>query len=129
MHLDMGITLLQVAVGGAAGAVCRYIAGLSAVRLFGQGFPWGTVFVNVVGSFFMGVLVVVLLHTLDNRFAPFLLTGFLGGFTTFSAFSLDAVTLYERGQVALAAGYVAGSVCLSLVALAAGLVLARSIWA
>ena len=123
----MGITFLQVALGGAAGAVCRYATGLAAVRLAGQGFPWGTVAVNVLGSFLMGVLVVVLVNIADNRLAPLLLTGFLGGFTTFSAFLLDAVTLFERGQTGLAAGYVLGSVFLSIAALFAGLALARSI--
>lgn len=122
----MGMTFLQVALGGAVGAVCRYATGLGAARLLGKGFPWGTLIVNLAGSFAMGVLVVVLLHLSANRFAPLLMTGFLGGFTTFSAFSLDAVTLYERGQITLAAGYVAGSVFLSIAALFAGLALARS---
>ena len=62
----------------------------------------------------------------QNRFAPFLMTGLLGGFTTFSAFSLDAVTIWERGQAGTAIAYVAASVCLSLAALVAGLLLARS---
>ena len=94
----------------------------------GKGFPWGTVIVNVAGSFVMGVLVVVLLHLSANRFAPLLMTGFLGGFTTFSAFSLDAVTLFERGQITLAAGYVAGSVLLSIAALFAGAGLVQQLW-
>jgi len=81
----------------------------------------------VLGSFAMGVLVVTLAHLGGNRFAPLLMTGLLGGFTTFSAFSLDAVTLYERGEVALAGGYVAASVVLSLAALFAGLLVARSL--
>ena len=76
----------------------------------------------------MGVLVVVLGHFSANRFAPLLMTGFLGGFTTFSAFSLDAATLYERGQVGIAAGYVLASVVLSIGALFAGLMVARSFW-
>lgn len=75
----------------------------------------------------MGALVVVLLHFGSNRYAPLLMTGLLGGFTTFSAFSLDAVTLYERGDLTLAAGYVMASVVLSLAALFAGLSLARSL--
>ena len=85
------------------------------MRLIGPGFPWATLFVNVAGSFLMGVIVVVLAREGGTRAAgPFLMTGLLGGFTTFSAFSLDAVTLYERGQVALAGAYVMGSVILSL---------------
>ncbi|WP_425073672.1 fluoride efflux transporter CrcB [Sagittula sp. S175] len=119
--------LLQVAIGGALGASGRYMTGLMMTRLMGKGFPWGTLTVNIVGSFAMGVLVVILAHFGGNRFAPFLMTGVLGGFTTFSAFSLDAVTIYERGQLGLAAGYVAASVVVSIAALFAGLLLARSL--
>lgn len=118
---------LFVAVGGALGATARYATGLWAARLLGKGFPWGTLIVNVAGSFLMGVLIVLMAHSSANRFAPLLLTGLLGGFTTFSAFSLDAVTLYERGQLGLAAAYVLGSVVTSLAALAAGLAAARSL--
>lgn len=120
-------TLLQVALGGAIGASGRYLTGLAAVRIMGHGFPWGTLTVNVVGSFAMGVLVVVLAHFGGLRAAPFLMTGVLGGFTTFSAFSLDAVTLYERGQIGVAAGYVVASVILSLMALMAGLLASRAV--
>ncbi|PYG30337.1 fluoride efflux transporter CrcB [Pelagimonas varians] len=122
----MVFTLSQVALGGALGAVLRYLTSLGAMRLIGAGFPWGTVIVNIAGSFAMGVIVVVLAHMSGTRFAPLLMTGLLGGFTTFSAFSLDAVTLYERGDVTLAAGYVLSSVVLSIAALFAGLLLARS---
>ena len=120
-------TLLQVALGGAIGASGRYLTGVAAVRLIGHGFPWGTLVVNVAGSFLMGALIVTLAHTSGTRFAPFLMTGILGGFTTFSAFSLDAVTLYERGQIGLAGAYVAASVILSLAALALGLLAARAV--
>lgn len=119
--------ILQVALGGALGASARYTTGIAVTRLLGKSFPWGTLAVNVVGSFLMGALVVVLLHLSANRFAPLLLTGLLGGFTTFSAFSLDAVTLHERGDMGLAAGYVGVSVVLSIAALIAGLALARSV--
>lgn len=119
-------TLLQVALGGALGASARYLSALAAVRLLGPGFPWGTVFVNVAGSLAMGVLAVTLG---PGRWAPLLMAGFLGGFTTFSAFSLDAVALVERGQVLAAAGYVAGSVVLSIGALVLGMALARAVWA
>lgn len=122
----MWATLLQVALGGALGAVARYLTGAAAIRLLGPGFPWGTLAVNVLGSFLMGVLVVVLAQLSATRLAPFLMTGILGGFTTFSAFSLDALTLWERGQGTLAALYVAASVGLSLAAIAAGLLAARS---
>ena len=109
------------------GAVARYLTGVAALRLMGPGFPWGTLAVNVAGSFAMGVLVVVLAQLSATRLAPLLMTGLLGGFTTFSAFSLDALTIWERGQGALAAGYVAASVLLSLAAIVAGLTLARSL--
>ncbi|MGH1413990.1 MAG: fluoride efflux transporter CrcB [Pelagimonas sp.] len=122
----MTFTLVQVALGGAIGAVLRYLTGVGAVRWLGIGFPWGTLIVNIAGSFSMGVIVVMLAHLSGNRFAPLLMTGLLGGFTTFSAFSLDAATLYERGDVGLAAGYVLASVVLSIAALFAGLLLARS---
>ncbi|MFP1643894.1 fluoride efflux transporter CrcB [Pontitalea aquivivens] len=118
-------TLLSVALGGALGASARYLVNISAPRVLGQGFPYATMVVNVLGSALMGGLVVVLAQKAGTRFAPFLLTGVLGGFTTFSAFSLDAVSLWERGAGGLAAAYVAGSVILSLAALFAGMALAR----
>lgn len=119
--------ILQVALGGAIGASARYMTGIAAAHLLGKEFPWGTLIVNIVGSFLMGAIVVALLHLNGNRFAPLLMTGLLGGFTTFSAFSLDAVTLYERGDVALAMFYVGASVLLSVAALFAGLTVARGI--
>lgn len=118
-------TLFQVAVGGALGASARYLTNVSAMRVFGPGFPFATLIVNVVGSFLMGVLVVVLAQRFDNRFVPLLMTGVLGGFTTFSAFSLDTVSLWERGQIGTAAIYVFASVALSLGALIVGLAVAR----
>ena len=123
----MVYTLIQVAAGGALGASGRYLTGVGMTAMMGRSFPWGTLTVNVVGSFLMGVLVVTLGHLSATRFAPFLAIGVLGGFTTFSSFSLDAVTLYERGEVALAAGYVAASLILSIAALFAGLILTRSV--
>lgn len=119
-----------VAAGGALGAVLRYLGVAWIARLTGAGFM-GTLFVNVVGSFLMGILAVVLMERFPGsfaRFAPFLMTGILGGFTTFSAFSLDALSLIERGRILTAAGYIGGSVVLSIVALFAGLALARSLW-
>ncbi|MEC3861435.1 fluoride efflux transporter CrcB [Mesobacterium sp. TK19101] len=119
------LTLLQVALGGAIGASCRFLTGHALLRLLGSGFPYGTFAVNVIGSFLMGVIVVLLGHFSANRFAPLLVTGFLGGFTTFSSFSLDVATLYERGQTGLAAVYVLSSVTLSIAALFAAMVLTR----
>ena len=124
----MILTVLQVALGGALGASGRYLTGLAMTRLLGRGFPWGTLTVNILGSFAMGAIVVILANT-SNRFAPFLMTGVLGGFTTFSAFSLDFATLYERGDVAQAGFYVAASVAVSLAALFAGLLVTRSFFA
>lgn len=118
-------TLTQVALGGALGSMLRYLTNVGVMRFIGPGFPWGTVIVNILGSFAMGALVVILAHKGGMRFAPLLMTGVLGGFTTFSAFSLDAFTIYERGQVGVAAAYVAGSVGLSLLALLAGVLMTR----
>ena len=122
-------TLLQVALGGALGASARYLVNVSAIRLLGPGFSWATLLVNVAGSFLMGALVVVLAHKDATRLAPLLMTGVLGGFTTFSAFSLDALTLWERGQTGPATLYVVGSVVLSLVAIALGMAAARGAFA
>ncbi|WP_282603652.1 fluoride efflux transporter CrcB [Paracoccus sp. PARArs4] len=119
---------LQVAIGGATGAVMRF----AVTRLMpwhGPHFPVATLTVNVLGSLAMGVLAASLAHRFGNQFAPMLLTGLLGGFTTFSAFSLDALTLYERGQHLGAAIYVLASVTLSLVAVIAGLAAGRGLFA
>ncbi|MEO0372186.1 MAG: fluoride efflux transporter CrcB [Pseudomonadota bacterium] len=120
-------TLLQVALGGAIGASVRYLTSVVAMRLMGPGYPWGTLTVNVVGSFLMGVLVVVLAQKGGMKAAPFLMTGILGGFTTFSAFSLDAFTLYERGETGAAVTYVIASVTLSLAAIVVGVLVARGL--
>lgn len=119
----------MVAAGGAMGAVLRWLGIGWVGRLTGE--SWlGTAFVNIAGSFLMGVLAVLMLERMPEswgRMAPLLMTGVLGGFTTFSAFSLDTIALLERGRVGIAAGYVAGSVGLSVLALVAGLRLARGI--
>ncbi|MCB6180037.1 fluoride efflux transporter CrcB [Rhodobacter sp. Har01] len=122
-------TLVQVALGGALGSSARYIVNVTSGRLLGTGFPYATLIVNVVGSFLMGLLVVALAEKFGNRYAPFLMTGVLGGFTTFSAFSLDTLTLYERGQTGLALLYVAASITLSLAAIALALHLFRGAFA
>lgn len=121
------IPLVQVALGGALGASARYLTNVTATRIMGHGYPWATLTVNVLGSMLMGVLVVVLAKKGGNAYAPLLITGMLGGFTTFSAFSLDAFTLFERGQLGAAAGYVLASVVLSIAAIVAGILLTRSI--
>lgn len=121
----MILTALQVALGGALGATCRYLTNVAMKAMLGIGFPWGTLTVNVVGSFLMGGLVVLLERKGGTHMTPFLMTGFLGGFTTFSAFSLDAIFLMEEGRSEIAFVYIAVSVVASLAALFAGLVVAR----
>lgn len=122
-------TLLLVALGGAIGSSMRYLVNITVPRWLGHGFPYATMVVNVLGSFLMGVLVVVLAMKGGTRFAPFLMTGILGGFTTFSAFSLDAAKLWEAGQTVSALGYVLGSVGLALAGLFAGMAFARGFFA
>lgn len=115
-------SLLLVALGGAAGSVARFLVVAGAGRL-APGWPWGTMLVNVTGSFAMGVLFVMLAQR--AHLSPLLVTGLLGGFTTFSAYSLDALKLWEAGLPAQAAAYSLGSVFLSLSAVALGAALAR----
>ncbi|MEQ9036998.1 MAG: fluoride efflux transporter CrcB [Silicimonas sp.] len=122
--------LISVALGGAIGASLRYLTGIGMVRLLGHTpFPVAIILVNVLGSFLMGVFVVAAAHRGLTHLSPLVMTGFLGGFTTFSAFSLEAVTLYERGDVGQAALYVALSVVLSIGGLVAGLWFARAVLA
>jgi CrcB protein len=121
--------ILSVALGGAIGSVLRYLTNLGVMRAVGPGFPWATLAVNVVGSFVMGVLVELLAQRGGQRFAPLLMTGLLGGFTTFSAFSLDTVTLWERGQPELALAYVGASILLSLAAIVLAMHLLRGAFA
>lgn len=122
----MGAALL-VFVGGGLGALLRHLAGRLTLMLWGAGFPAGTMIVNVAGSLAMGLLAgwFAAHPGVGQPTRLFLTTGLLGGFTTFSAFSLDALALYQRGQVGLAIGYVALSVLLSLVAIAIGYWLVR----
>lgn len=119
---------LQVALGGALGSVARYGVNIIASRLV-TGFPLGTLTVNIVGCFLMGLLASILAFKGGQALAPLLLTGVLGGFTTFSAFSLDALTLWERGMIGLALAYLLVTVLFSLMAVTAGLALGRGIFA
>ncbi len=125
----MFMTTLQVALGGAIGAALRFLVGLGVLRLTGPGFPMGVMAVNILGSFIMGLFVVFAAKTSNTYLSPFVMTGILGGFTTFSAFSLEAYTLFERGQTGQAAIYVGASVVLSIGALIAGVITARGIYA
>ncbi|MCP5073844.1 MAG: fluoride efflux transporter CrcB [Rhodobacteraceae bacterium] len=121
------LVLLQVAIGGALGAVARYLVVLTSLRVFGPAFPVGTLSVNVFGSLLMGAATFYFIHRVgDPKYGTFVLTGLLGGFTTFSAFSLDAVNLWEKGRLAAASFYVAGSVGLSIAALLAGFMIMRT---
>ena len=119
---------ILVAIGGATGASLRHLANLTALRLTGVGFPWGTFFVNVAGSLIMGLFVGWLARRSggsSNELRLLVATGFLGGFTTFSAFSLDTVTLWERGAHWPAFLYVLATVVLAISALFGGLWLTR----
>jgi CrcB protein len=123
------MTWFSVALGGALGATLRWLFAGWAGRALGHALPWGTFGVNVIGSFVMGLAAVAMMERFPGswgRFAPFLMTGLLGGFTTFSAFSLDALYLIERGRLAAAGVYVAGSVALSVLALFLGMAAARA---
>ncbi|SMH49249.1 fluoride efflux transporter CrcB [Mesorhizobium australicum] len=121
--------LLLVAAGGAIGSSLRHLVNVASLRWFGAGFPWGTLLVNLAGCFAMGVLIELIARkfgaTQDVRL--FVATGVLGGFTTFSAFSLDAAVLWERGAHSLAALYVGVTLAGTLAAIFAGLWLARSL--
>lgn len=122
--------LILIMIGGGIGAGGRHLVSLAALRLFGPGFPYGTLAVNVIGSLVMGLFIGWLVkHEIGNLQAVryFVATGILGGFTTFSAFSLDTAVLWERGDVHLALFYVLISVILSIVAVFAGLMLMRHV--
>ena len=120
---------LIVFLGGGIGSMLRHGVNLLCARLFGIGFPFGTLTVNITGSIVMGLLAGYFAFKGDaaQSWRLFLMTGLLGGYTTFSAFSLDAIFLYERGQIGMAALYIAASGAVSIVGLFAGLMLIRHI--
>lgn len=122
----MNTVIPAIAIGGGLGSVARYLTVTGATRLFGVGFPVGTLVVNVVGSFAIGFISFWLLRQYPGsenaRF--FLTTGFLGGFTTFSAFSLDVLNLVQQGALSSAMIYVLASVALAVLAVFAGFALA-----
>ena len=122
-------TVMQVALGGAIGASLRWLAALGVARIVGvgAGFPLAILSVNVLGSFVMGAFMAAAARRGLTHLAPFVATGVLGGFTTFSAFSLEATTLLERGRIGSAALYVGLSVGLSIGALALGAWMARGL--
>jgi fluoride exporter len=118
---------LIVFLGGGVGAALRHGINLASARTLGTAFPYGTLLVNVTGSFVMGLVAAYFAFKGDasQHWRLFLTTGILGGYTTFSAFSLDAALLYERGETGLAALYVIASVAISIAGLFAGLALVR----
>src|SRR5277367_2848620 len=118
---------LIVFLGGGLGAALRHGINIAAARALGTGFPYGTLIINILGSLAMGLIAeyFALKGGLPQHWRLFLTTGILGGFTTFSAFSLAAALLYERGQLAGAAVYVVASVVLAIGALFAGLAIVR----
>ena len=124
-------TLIFVATGGALGASLRFLWGVGFYRLSGgpTGFPLAIMTANILGSFLMGAFVVFAAQRGMTHLNPFVMTGLLGGFTTFSAFSLEAVTLMERGAIGQAVGYMTLSVGLSVLGLMAGLWVMRGVLA
>ena len=117
-----------VFIGGGLGAALRHSVNLLSLRLVGTAWPFGTLFINVTGSILMGIVVEVFAQklSLSPTMRIFIATGILGGYTTFSTFSLEAVLLFERGQSVMAVLYVAGSVLLGVAGLFAGMVAVRA---
>jgi CrcB protein len=120
---------LVVFIGGGIGAALRHGVNRAALAWLGPAFPWGTLIVNILGGLAMGLLAELFLVKGggSQEWRLFLATGILGGFTTFSAFSLDAALMWERGEHAVLAAYVLGSVVLSIAALFAGMAAVRSL--
>lgn len=125
--MPTALSFLVVFIGSGLGGMLRHGIGLVAVRFGGLTFPWGTLVINVAGSALMGLVIgLFAARSISNaEVRLFLTTGLIGGFTTWSTFALDAVSLWERGEPYAAAGYVAGSLILSFAALAAVLFAAR----
>ena len=122
-------TIVMVGVGGALGAMARFGVNHGSVQLFGHGFPWATMIVNILGSFLMGIMIAKF-STMDhvsNEMRSLIITGFLGAFTTFSTFSLDFITMWERGEMIQAFGYMLISVIASITALMFALWLMRGV--
>ena len=125
------LPVVLVFCGAGLGGVLRYLTGVAALRLAGSDFPWGTAFINISGSFVMGCVAGYLALRASVSWGLqlrlFLMTGVLGGYTTFSAFSLETVLLWERGAILASGAYVLGSVVLSVFGLVAGLSLVRGL--
>ena len=125
--MESTVGYLWVALGGAAGAMARYGVAQWAGQRWGGVFPWGTLAVNVTGSLIIGLLATLLGRGSDPALRLLLVTGFLGGYTTFSAYSAEALALVEARRWDVAALYISGSVTLGLAACGAGLALGRSL--
>lgn len=121
--------ILAVATGGAIGAVARFLVGRGVLNLFGPGLPWGTLLVNIIGSFLIGFLVEMFALRMNatHEWQAFLVVGVLGGFTTFSAFSLEVSLMIEKGQLTTAMLYAFGSLFIGVAALFAGLYAGKAI--
>lgn len=121
------MNFLLVFVGAGLGGMLRHAVNMLTLRWFGPNFPWGTFLINVTGSLAMGLVVGFLVHRNlpGTGLRLFIATGLLGGYTTFSTFSLDTITLWERGQIANAMAYVIGSLILSFAGLWLGMALFR----
>lgn len=121
--------IFAVAAGGAIGATGRFLMGRFMFNLMGSGFPWATLSVNIIGSFFIGFLVTILAtrYSLSHAWQGFLIIGVLGGFTTFSAFSLEVALMIEKHQLTSAALYALASVIIGVLALFAGLYAGRTL--
>lgn len=124
-------SMIMIFIGAGIGGVLRNAVNMTAMRLFGMHFPIGTMAINVVGSFIIGLVAGWLTFRAEWAWTyhtrVFVITGVLGGFTTFSSFSLDAAMLVERGEFGLAVLYVAGSVALALAGVFAGLAIMRAL--
>ncbi|MBF0435975.1 MAG: fluoride efflux transporter CrcB [Magnetococcales bacterium] len=125
----MGQTIAAIALGGAAGSVARYLMAQAVASWLGRGFPWGTLSVNILGSMAMGVLFQLFTERLPTQeiWRLALMVGVLGGFTTFSSFSLESVQLFLQGEYRSASAYIAASVGLCLVGTWMGWLLARTV--
>ncbi len=121
--------LIGIAAGGALGALCRYLLGNIIARNIGSVLPWGTFVINIAGCFFMGALMTLIVERqlLPAAWRLFLCVGFLGGFTTFSSFGYEGMTLLLQGKLAVALGYIGASSFLGLVAVGAGVLVARAV--
>ncbi|OSP53649.1 fluoride efflux transporter CrcB [Pseudoruegeria sp. SK021] len=122
--------ILLTAIGGAFGSVGRYLVGLYTNKLWGDGFPWGTIAVNIVGSFLIGLAVEAISRTFSNsaEVRVLIITGFLGGFTTFSSFSLETMEMLERGEVVHAGYYLGSTLVFGLIAVFCGIALGKALF-